>query len=79
MKILRSPLPLAVLVALCASLASCADAPSRPYDSAAQEAPRRGGAGVSADPGAPRPALTIQAGEGENCICPGSSGMSGIG
>ena len=70
MKHLRSALSLAGLFVLCASVASCADAPSRRYGPQAQDDPTARGQPAGADPGAPKPALTIQSGEGEKLNIP---------
>jgi hypothetical protein len=69
MKTLRSTVPLVLLLALCASVASCADVPSQRYGSEAQGAPATTQQ-ASNDRSAPKPALTIQAGEGEKLNLP---------
>lgn len=70
MKTLRPVLPLVLLFALCGSLASCADAPSQRYGGGAQGAPAAAQPQVDNTPGGPKPALTIQAGEGEKLNLP---------
>lgn len=70
MKSLRSAVMLAMLLALCASVASCANTPSRPYGPQAQEAPGATRQEANTNPDAPKPALTIQAGEGEKLNLP---------
>jgi hypothetical protein len=72
MKALRSVLPVVLLAALCAALASCADVSSRHLDQQAQTAPtgtyQEADTGTST--GAQRPNLTIQSGEGEKLNLP---------
>jgi hypothetical protein len=69
MKTLRSAVPTVLLFALCASVASCADVPPKRYGSQAQGAPAATQE-ASNDSSAPKPALTIQAGEGEKLNLP---------
>ncbi|MBO1112646.1 hypothetical protein [Bordetella petrii] len=67
MQIFRSIFPASLLATLCASVAACANAPSPPPEPQAQPATRQEATG---DPGAPRPRLTIQSGEGERLNLP---------
>lgn len=67
MRILRSTLSLILLSAAGMSLASCADMPSRRYGPDAAEPTNPA---ANDDRGASKPALTIQAGEGEKLNLP---------
>jgi len=69
MRIFRSALSL-LLAAMCGLAASCADVPSQPRGPQVQRAPAATGQDANGDPGAPRPRLTIQAGEGEQLNLP---------
>ncbi|HTK01420.1 MAG TPA: hypothetical protein VL522_17440 [Bordetella sp.] len=70
MKTLGSILQLVLLVVLCASVASCADAGSRQASREAQSAPGATNQAANNVRGGPQPALTIQAGEGEKLNLP---------
>jgi hypothetical protein len=69
MKYPRPALPLALVAVLCASLAACGNTPSRNYSSQAQTTAPVSQPSYS-DRGASKPALTIQAGEGEKLNLP---------
>ncbi|ARP86021.1 hypothetical protein [Bordetella genomosp. 9] len=72
MKTIRSALPLVLLVAACAVMAGCADGSSRragsgPYNAPAPTTPSND---MGSRAGGSRPALSIQAGEGEKLYLP---------
>lgn len=65
------PLALPLLVtALCAALSACGSTPSRGSGSQAQTTAPAGSQPAYSDRGASKPALTIQAGEGEKLNLP---------
>lgn len=70
MKNLSSALSFVLVSGLCASLVGCANTPSRGYSSQASATPSAATQPSYSDRGESKPALTIQAGEGEKLNLP---------
>ncbi|CAM3702988.1 Lipoprotein [Bordetella sputigena] len=70
MKNLSPALSFVLAASLCATLAGCANTPSRGYSSQAPAAAPASAQPSYTDRGASKPALTIQAGEGEKLNLP---------